>query len=64
MTPLVQRQVKIRVTLLRTYSVRQATRALAKQEAIKRAMRDFNVPRSAIDATVYDAVVSEKENTE
>ena len=51
-----QHQVKIRITLLRTYSIRQATRALAKQEAIKRAMRDFNVPRAAVDATVLDAV--------
>ena len=51
-----QYQVKVRITLLRTYSIRQATRALAKQEAIKRAMRDFNVPRDAIDAAVFDAV--------
>mgnify|MGYP001568434079 CR=1 FL=1 len=57
MTPLVQQQVEIRVTLLRTYPIWQTTRALAKQEAIKRAMRDFNVPRSAVDARVLDEVV-------
>ena len=50
------KEVEVRVTLRRTYSIWQTTRALAKQEAIKRAMRDFNVPRAAVDATVLDAV--------
>ena len=49
-------QVEVRITLCRTYPVWETTRARAKQEAIKRAMRDFNVPRSAVDATVLDAV--------
>ena len=49
-------RVEVRITLFRTYSIWQETRALAKRDAISRAMRDFNVPRSAVDATVLDAV--------
>ena len=50
--------VEVRITLRRVYHVIQETRGLARQDAIKRAMRDFNVPRDAVDATVLDEVES------
>ena len=50
------KEVEVRITLRRWYRVAAETRALAKQEAISRAMRDFHVPRSAVDATVLKAV--------
>ena len=49
-------RVVVEVTLRRNYWAQQETRALAKQDVISRAMRDFNVPRDAIDATVFDVV--------
>ena len=53
-------KVVIRATLTRPYRVlNQPTRELAKHEAILRAVRDFGMPRLAMDVVSCDEVIEE-----
>ena len=53
-------RVVVRATLIRPYwVVHQPTLALAKHEAIRRAVRDFGMPRRAMDVVSCDEVIEE-----